>query len=48
MSEPGGGALNFGLRVICHQKDPTFLAFFFARFHLKTPIFNFHPMTPYF
>ena len=41
----GGGALNFGLRAMCHQKDPTF----FARFHLKTPIFtNFHKMTPYF
>ena len=20
----GGGALNFGLRAMCHQKDPTF------------------------
>ena len=40
-----GGALNFGLRAMCHQKDPTF----FPRFHRKTPIFtNFHPMTPYF
>ena len=39
----GGGALNFGLRAMCHQKDPTF----FAHFHRKTPIFtNFHPMTP--
>ena len=32
----GGGALNFGLRVMCHQKDPTF---FCPRFHRKTPIF---------
>ena len=41
----GWGALNFGLRAMCHQKDPTF----FAHFHRKTPIFtNCHPMTPYF
>ena len=43
--DPGGRALNFGLRAMCHQKDPTF----FTRFHRKTPIFtNFHSMTPYF
>ena len=42
---PGEGALNFGLRAMCHQKDPPF----FACFHRKTPIFtNFHPMTPLF
>ena len=40
-----GGKLNFGLRVMCHQKDPTF----FPRFYRKTPIVtNFHSMTPYF
>ena len=30
---PGGGALNFGLHVMCHQKDPTF----FAHFHQLSP-----------
>ena len=41
----GGGTLNFGLCVMCHQKD----LIFFARFHQKTPIFtHFHPMTPIF
>ena len=30
---PGGGALNFGLRAMCHQKDPPFL----LAFTEKTP-----------
>ena len=36
----GGGALNFGLRAKCHQKDPTFFSLAFTERPLFLPTFT--------